>query len=193
MKLLTLLLLAAISLVSLASSPLDPTVSSANPGNNAQAIDYMRSTEAIRADCILGRRIICGKIVKVLPGGLIVESGYTNLMRLVLAHSWLIPGTVAAEREPNQLEKNETDAICIGLVYLTDTPKSRRAKPRLFDYVDLQAFPVGQFTYNSVGNLQRTVRHFSGSLAMAVQLKRIAAGIHPPFQTPGSATNSIVK
>lgn len=132
-------------------------------------IDYLH-VESVRASCIQGRRIVCGKILKVLPGGLIVDSGYTNLMRHPLDHSWLVPGTVEAEREANLVEKNEPDCVCAGLVYLTDTPKTRRAKPKVFDYVVLEAFPAGQFTYNSVGTVRRTVRHFSASLPVAVRL-----------------------
>ncbi|MGC9941804.1 MAG: hypothetical protein ABSE48_08200 [Verrucomicrobiota bacterium] len=191
MKLLTFLLLVATSPV--VSAAPTPAASPASPDTSAQAMDYMRATEAIRAICISGRRIICGKIVKVLPGGFIVDSGYTNLMRHALSRAWLIPGTVEAERRPNQIEKNEPDAVCIGLVYLTDTPRSRRGKPKLLDYVDLQAFPAGQFTYNSVGTLQRTVRHYCAGLPAAVQLNRLAAGIRPPFQTAVVLTNSLGK
>jgi hypothetical protein len=140
-------------------------------------LDYFQATEAIRADCIQGRRMICGRILKVLPEGFVVESGYTNLMRHPLDHSWLIPSTVEAEREPNLLEKNEPDCVCVGLVFVTDPPKSRRAKPKVLDYVVLQAYPTGHFTYNSVGTIERTVRRFSGSLAMAVRIN-LQAG-HP--------------
>lgn len=133
-------------------------------------IDYLQVTKAVRANCIQGRRIICGRILKVLPGGLVVDSGYTSLMRHPLDRSWLIPSTVEAEREPNLLEKNEPDCVCVGLVFLTDTPKSSRTKPKVLDYVVLHAFPAGHFTYNSVGAIQRTVRRFSGSLPIAVQL-----------------------
>jgi hypothetical protein len=144
-----------------------PPGASSAPTNQ---IDYRQAAEAIRADCIQRRRIICGRILKVLPGGLVVDSGYTNLMRHPLDRFWLMPSTVEAEREPNLVEKNEPDCVCIGLVFLTDTPKSRRAKPKVLDYVVLQAFPTGHFTYNSVGTTQRTVRRFSGSLPIAVRL-----------------------
>lgn len=145
-----------------------PPDASSTPTNQ---IDYLQVTEAVRANCIQGRRIICGRILKVLPGGLVVDSGYTRLMRHPLDRSWLIPSTVEAEREPNLVEKNEPDCACVGLVFLTDTPKSSRAKPKVLDYVVLHAFPTGHFTYNSVGTIQRTVRRFSGSLPIAVQLK----------------------
>jgi hypothetical protein len=148
-----------------------PSDASSAPTN---VIEYLQAREAIRASCIQGRRIICGRILKVLPGGLVVDSGYTNLMRRPLDRFWLIPGTVEAERERDLLEKNEPDCVCAGLVFVTDPPKSRRAKPKVFDYVVLQAFPTGHFTYNSVGTIQRTVRRFSGSLPIAVRLNLMA-------------------
>jgi hypothetical protein len=144
-----------------------PVLAHAAPTNQ---FEYLQAREAMRTNCIQGRRIICGRILKMLPGGLIVDSGYTNLMRRPLNRSWLIPSTVEAERAPNLVEKNEPDCVCVGLVFLTDLPKSRRAKPKLLDYVVLPAFPTGHYTYDSVGTLQRTVRRFSGSLPIAVQL-----------------------
>jgi hypothetical protein len=91
-----------------------------------------------------------------------------------------VPGTVVARREPNLVEGRAPDDVCVGLVFITDTPKSRLARPKMFDYVVLQAYPAGLHTYITLGNLQRTVRHFSGSLAMAVQIDRLAVGIQPP-------------
>jgi hypothetical protein len=124
----------------------------------------------IRADCIQKRRTVCGKILQVLPEGLVVESGYTNLLQRPLGRSWLVPGTVLASRAPNLVEGKEPASICAGLVFLTDYPKSRRANPKPFDYVILVGYPAGQYTYTSVGALQRTVRRFSASLSEAVRL-----------------------
>jgi hypothetical protein len=165
--------LAAMPVLAQTNGPAHDTDPAANafsaPTNFAS---YLRATETIRAECIQGRRIICGRILKVLPGGLVVASGYTNLMRHPLDHSWLVRSTVEAERAPNLVELNEPDCVCAGLVYLTDLPKLRRfqAKPKELDYVVLQAFPAGHFTYNSVGTMQRTVRRFCGSLPVAVRI-----------------------
>jgi hypothetical protein len=154
-----------------------PPETSSAPTNH---LDYLQAMQAIRADCIQGRRIICGRILKVLPGGLVVDSGYSNLIRQPLERSWLVPSTVETKRAPDLVEKNEPDCVCVGLVYLTDLPKSRRrTKPTVFDYVVLQAFPAGHFTYNSVGTIRRTVRRFSVSLPDAVRLNRETAGIQP--------------
>jgi hypothetical protein len=140
------------------------------PSAPTNQFDHFQAAEAVRTSCIQGRRIICGRILKVLPGGLVVDSGYISLIRHPLDRNWLIPGTVAAERESNLVEKNEPDCVCVGLVFLTDTPKSSKVKPKILDYVVLHAFPTGHVTYTSVGSIQRTVRRFSGSLPTAVQL-----------------------
>jgi hypothetical protein len=149
-----------------------------------QARAFEQATETIRADCVHGRRIICGRIMKILPDGLVVESGYPSLMRPPLSKSWLIPGTVPAERDANLIEGNEPGCVCVGRVFLTSLPRSRVAKPKLYDYVVIQAYPIGQYTYTSVGSIERTIRRFSATLATAVKVNRSAAGIQPPAIVP---------
>ena len=134
-----------------------------------ESLAMAQRVEEIRAVCIENRRRICGKILKVLPEGLVVDSGYTNLMREGLNPSWLLPGTVVATRAANLIENQQAGSFCIGLVFLTDVPKTPGPKPKTFDYVNLEAFPAGQFTYTSVGEIQRTVRRFSSKLVKAVQ------------------------
>jgi hypothetical protein len=53
-----------------------PVMAQSNNASTSQGsgLDYMRATEKIRAQCVEGRRIICGRIVKILAGGLIVDS-----------------------------------------------------------------------------------------------------------------------
>jgi hypothetical protein len=125
-------------------------------------------TEEVRAKCIQGRRLICGKILLVQPEGLVVESGYTNLLREPLTKSWLVPGTAVASRAEDQVEGNEPGATCIGTVFLTDLPRSRGAKPKRYDYVILTGYPTGQHTYTSLGTITKTVRSFSAQLPRAV-------------------------
>ena len=127
-----------------------------------------QQAEAMRAVCIQGRRSICGKILQVLPEGLVVESGYTNLLREPLTRSWLVPGTVTASRANGLQESSQPGSICIGPVFLTDLPKSRGHKPQRYDYVIIEGYPAGQFTYTSVGTVQHTVRRFSAQLIKAV-------------------------
>jgi hypothetical protein len=126
--------------------------------------------QEVRSACIEGRRLICGKILDILPEGLIVESGYTNLLRQPLSKSWLIPGTAEATRAENLIESKTPGAICVGRVLLTNTPKGKKAaKPSKYDYVLVEAFPSGEFTYTSAQTIKRTVRKFSASLLVAVQ------------------------
>ena len=124
---------------------------------------------AIRADCIQHRRVICGKILQILPDGLVVDSGYTNLMRPPLNLSWVVPGTVVSSRATNLVEGNQSESLCLGQVFLTDLPK--KPVPKLYDYVNLVGYPSGQRTYTSVGDVQHTVRKFSAKLTKSVQWK----------------------
>jgi hypothetical protein len=135
-----------------------------------QSLSIPQQAEVIRAACIENRRSICGKILKMLPAGFVVDSGYTNLLRAPINHYWLVPGTASANRASNIIESNEPNSVCIGLVFLTDIPKSRRLKPKIYDYVIIEAYPTGQYTYTSVGSVQRTVRKFSANLEAAVRV-----------------------
>lgn len=165
-KSIALILLAAINL-SAQNNLLTATnvAAAANPPPSAA-----QRAEQIRAECLQGRRVICGKILKVLPGGLVVDSGYTNLWRSPLDKSWLIPGTAAASRPAIEVESREPASVCVGVVFLTDLPRSRGPKPKQYDYVSLLGYPTGQSTYTSVGTVQKTVRQFSANLLKAVKL-----------------------
>jgi hypothetical protein len=148
-----------------------PNSSTGNfPGHTNQSPPTSQSVAEIRVDCIQSRRIICGKILKVLPEGLVVDSGYASLMRSPLNHSWLVPGTVTAQRAANLVEGNQPDSVCIGLVFLTDLPKRPTAK--VYDYVNLSGYPTGQYSYVSVGDLRRNVRKFSTKLLASIRWKQ---------------------
>ena len=76
-----------------------------------------------------------------------------------------------SEADRDSLPVRSADgAICIGPVFLTDLPKSRGNKPKQYDYVIIEGYPAGQFTYHSVGTVQHTVRRFSAQLVKAVEL-----------------------
>jgi uncharacterized repeat protein (TIGR03806 family) len=128
-----------------------------------------QSIQRVRAQCLLDRRMICGKIIRVLPDGLVVESGYTDLLRPPLMNSWLVPGAVSATRTPNLVESRDPGSPAVGTVFLTDLPRLRGKKPNLDDYVILLAYPAGESAYTSVGDLRKTVRHFSGDLIAAAR------------------------
>ena len=135
-------------------------------------LSVVQRGEQIRAECVRGRRLICGKILKVLPDGLVVDSGYTDLLRPPLNKSWLIPGSVVASRAANVIEGREPESVCVGLVFLEDIPKARGAagKPKQYDYVVLMGYPAGQHSYTSAGTVQKTVRCFSANILNAVKL-----------------------
>jgi hypothetical protein len=124
--------------------------------------------EQIRKDCVEGRRLVCGKVLKILPDGLVVDSGYTDLLRPPLTESWVVPGTVPARRNPAVLELNEPGTPCIGLVFLTDIPK--RQKVKQFDYVILMGYPAGQYIYTPAPHVEKTIRTFAAGLDTAVRL-----------------------
>jgi hypothetical protein len=172
-----------------------PPAGPADGGSNSSTGQYQSQTnqalavflhaEQVRNDCIKGRRSICGKILQILPDGLIVESGYTNLLRDPLTKTWLVPGTVVASRADNLIEQNEPGSVAVGRVFLTDYPKSRKAKPARYDYVIIEGYPAGEYTYTSLGTIQRTVRHFSAALAKAVDLNlRAEAHTNAPAVPP---------
>lgn len=130
--------------------------------------------EEIRASCLANRRCVCGRVLKVFPTGVLVDSGYTTLFRSALRGAWLLPSTVMARRDPHLVEGHEPDSVCVGLVFLTDLPRRPHSKrpPTVhpYDYIVLHSYPAGQFSYTSVGGIQRTVRRFSGGLETAVNL-----------------------
>jgi hypothetical protein len=125
-----------------------PTGGVAVPG---AVIAAAKQTERARMECVENRRLICGRILRVLPEGLVVESGYTNLLRQPLIQSWLVPGTVTASRANNLMESREQDAVCVGLVFLTDLPRKRGTKPHQYDYVIIRGYPTGNYNYHSMG------------------------------------------
>jgi hypothetical protein len=123
--------------------------------------------EQIRAVCINGRRCICGRVIKIVPEGLIVESGYTELMEPRFVGSWLIPGGALVNRDTKLIERNEPASPCIGTVLLVDFP--RRPGVKLYDYVLLQAYPAGQYLYTPVPGIEKQIRKFAGGLDTALK------------------------
>src|ERR1700687_1697066 len=88
----------------------------------SRGLTIAQHVENIRLECIQNRRAICGKILKVLPDGLVIDSGYTNIMRAPLNRSWLVPGSVTELPAANLVEGNEPNCVCIGVVFLSDLP-----------------------------------------------------------------------
>lgn len=134
-----------------------------------EAFSLEQRKEELRMACIQGRRLICGRVLQVFPNGLVVDSGYTNLVRHPLTQSWVAPSTVSASRTPNLVEENEPGAFCVGLVFLTDIPKLPPVHQ--YDYVLIQGYPAGNYAYTSVPTITRTIRKFAAGLETAVKLK----------------------
>ncbi len=146
--------------------------SAGEAGLQAKRLAQQRLSEQVRAQCIAERRSICGRILRIFPNGILVDSGYTNLTRAPLTKSWVIPATVLAAKGENLVETREPGALCIGTVFLTDLP---RGKPHQYDYVVIAGYPTGEFTYTSVGTVRKTVRRFSANLDKAVRTNVAAA------------------
>jgi hypothetical protein len=94
-----------------------------------------------------------------------------------LKGDWHFPATVVATRDPHLVEDKTPGSICVGQVFLTDLPRKRRSKIKInqYEYVVLNAYPAGSFTYTSPENIPHTVRRFACGLESAVQL-RLEAG-----------------
>ena len=109
MKWIAILVLAALApgarIVAFADEP-----PAAGAGAGGPSLAQIQHREQVRMDCINNRRMICGRILKVLPEGLLVDSGYADLMRPPLNKSWLVPGTVVATRAPNLVEGKEENS-----------------------------------------------------------------------------------
>ncbi len=149
-----------------------PATNAVSAGDKAPPVELR---EQMRTKLIADRRSICGKILRIFPNGILVESGYTNLVRGTLTKSWLVPGSVVASRAQNLVETREPGAMCVGTVFLTDLP---RGKPRQYDYAIIAGYPTGEFAYTSVGTIRKTVRRFSANLDKAVKANLEAAEQH---------------
>ena len=147
---------------------LAPALSTTGPAAGDHPAVAATHLDQIRTDCIQGRRLICGRVLKIFPEGLVIESGYTDLVRPPLIQSWVIPGTVSANHQPTILELKEPATPCVGVVFLTDIPK--RPKVKKFDYVVIMGYPAGPYDYEPVLDIKKRIRRFSAGLDTAVRL-----------------------
>ena len=148
-----------------ASTGSDNSISISNPAPDIRAL--AQQAEQMRAICVNGRRRICGQVLQIAPGGLVVDSGYTDLLRPELSQSWVAPGTVTTSRPANLVEENAPGSPCIGLVFLADIPK--RPAVKIYDYVIIEAYPAGEYIYQPVPGVTKNIRRFSARLEGAVQ------------------------
>jgi uncharacterized repeat protein (TIGR03806 family) len=134
--------------------------------------------EQIRAQCIQGRRIICGRVLQITKTGLVVDSGYTNLLRPPLNHSWVTRASANPARPAALVEGAEPDAVAVGLLFLTDIP--RRPAVHRYDYVVQHGYPAGTYDYVPVAGVTKTIRRFAAGLSTAVRLNLQAEPATPP-------------
>ncbi len=139
---------------------------SAGTNQAAKANSEAQRAEQLRMQCIEGRRYICGQVVQILSDGLVVDSGYSSLLNPPFNRSWVVHGNVSVTKSSNLVEEKKPDAICVGLVFLTNTPKRPAVKP--YDYVVIHGYPAGDYAYAPVPGVQKTIRRFSASLERAV-------------------------
>jgi hypothetical protein len=179
----SILVMSTVALLALPAPAQTNAPQTATTNQNATAVQTTK-LESIRTACVNGRRRICGRVLQIDPDGLVVDSGYTSLLRPELARSWVIRSNVSAGRPPNLIEENTPGAVCVGLVFVTDIPKKPAVKT--YDFVVLEAYPAGQYTYTSVGTVHKTVRRFSTVLEKAVDSNLVTAG---KKETPSAKKN----
>jgi uncharacterized repeat protein (TIGR03806 family) len=148
--------------------------------------------EQIRTECIQGRRIVCGRVLQVTKTGLVVDSGYTSLLRPPLNHSWVTRAIAAPVRPAALVEGAAPDSIAVGLLFLTDIPK--RPAVHQYDYVTQHGYPAGHYIYVPVPGVTKTIRRFAAGLETAVRLNlqsgqetrpKPAAYLHMPDRADG--------
>ena len=173
MKVLVLLSIVLLTGCAHEKLPVKAQTSPPQPVLAAVSTNSMGSTpvraEQIRTDCVKGRRLICGRVLAIVPDGVVVDSGYTDLLRPPLTQSWVVPGTATAHRDPTVLELNEPGTPCIGLAFVTDIPK--RPKVNNNDYVIIMGYPAGEHDYSPAPNVVKTIRKFAAGLETAVRLR----------------------
>jgi YVTN family beta-propeller protein len=139
-----------------------------SPDSVAKSLNADQRAEQVRNKCIEGRRFIAGRVVQVTPDGLVVDSGYSQLLSPPFNHSWVVSGTASVDRDAHAVESKRPDAVCVGLVFLSNIPK--RPPVKIYDYVVIHGYPAGDHVYVPVPGVEKTVRRFSASLERAVEL-----------------------
>src|SRR5581483_946450 len=79
----------------------------------AAAPALAQTNSDVRAECIEGRRVICGRVLQISKAGLVVDSGYPTLLQPPLNHSWLTRAQAAPEKPAALVERSAPDAIAV--------------------------------------------------------------------------------
>lgn len=126
-----------------------------------------QNAEQIRTRCIEGRRYVAGRVLQVTTNGIVVDSGYSKLLSPPFNRSWLVSGTASVLRDTSLVEESRPDAVCAGLVFLSNIPK--RPAVKNYDYVVIHGYPAGKYVYVPAPGVEKTIRRFSASLERAVE------------------------
>ncbi|HZR17223.1 MAG TPA: hypothetical protein VFE51_07845 [Verrucomicrobiae bacterium] len=170
------LMLAVIGWTLMAGQGAEPSPPPQTLSTNAtnDALRQSVRAEQIRNACIEGRRIICGRVLQVTTNGVVVDSGYRQLLDPPLNHDWVAPKTAVLSRDAHAVEEQKPGAVCIGIVFLSNIPK--RPKVGLYDYVALHGYPAGYHTYVPVPGIEKKIRRFSASLERACEANAAESG-----------------
>ena len=114
----------------------------------------------LKARLVQGSRRVDGKILQKISDGLLVQSGDHG--RALREYREDVYGA----RGGTMTEGNAPGAEALSLVLLQDYPD-----PNMVDdgHVDVIAYPIGLYSYDSVGKSQKTVRKFSCNLDTAIR------------------------
>src|SRR5690242_19781729 len=63
--------------------------------------------EQMRMSCIEGRRYICGRVTQIQPDGMVVDSGYPELMKPPFNQSWVVRANVSLKKNPSVVEEKK--------------------------------------------------------------------------------------
>ncbi|MGH7970059.1 MAG: hypothetical protein ACREIC_15160, partial [Limisphaerales bacterium] len=85
----------------------------------------------------------------------------------------VVRGNVSVTRNPSLVEEKKADAVCVGLVFLTNIPKRPSVKP--YDYVVIHGYPAGEHLYRPVPGVEKKIRQYSASLERAVSANLAAS------------------
>lgn len=121
----------------------------------------------LRDQLIQGSRRVDGKVLQRISEGLLVDSGAASITRAEERHYGTSPdGNPISWGGGTIMEGNSPGAEALHLVLLQDYPD-----PNVVDdgHVDIFAYPVGLYSYETVGKSQKTVRKFSCNLDAAIR------------------------
>jgi hypothetical protein len=112
-------------------------------------------------------RIVWGRVVQKLPGGLLVDSGEEPVPEALKSEpEFEAHGNMTTTHKTEGDEAKEPGAQCKGLVFLADYPDYGPAV--VGDYVQILVYRMGDYIYRPAFGGQKTVRKFTADLDKAI-------------------------